>query len=329
MGKTVGIIGASPCRSRLGEPHSAPIRDRTPPLTLISGAGPSGLVAAKCFLRDAPAGAFRVTIFETQSRVGGLWPVRNDEVGGLVHPLMVANQSRHTVQFSDLAWDPKTPQMPRAWQVGQYLERYRDRYCREASIHLGSRVEKATPVSTAAAADGTLGNTWHLEVLSSNGEIQEHQFDHLVVASGVFGRPAIPALRVNEPQIPEIHSSNYRDLKSLLAGGRGRGHKILVVGGQMSGVEIAGTIASHLSSATHSPSKSDIPDIGGYSIHHVLQHPVWVLPLYVTPKVCLFLAAIRPIPPHADSASHSHLLQHRLSYPWTSLPTTSTTGHHP
>lgn len=244
-------------------------------------------MAAKCFLRDAPAGAYRVTIFEAQSRIGGLWPVRSDEVGGLVHPLMVANQSRHTVQFSDLAWDPKVPHMPQAWQVGQYLERYRDRYCREASIHLGSRVEAATPVPN-TAYDGTPGNTWHLEVRSSNGEMQQHQFDHLVVASGVFGRHAIPSLRVNETNVPVIHSSSYRDLNSLLGKGDGKGRKILVIGGQMSGVEIAGTIASHLSSATHSPSKSDIPDIGEYSIHHVLQRPVWVMPLYLTPKVCLF-----------------------------------------
>jgi hypothetical protein len=58
------------------------------------------------------------------------------------------------------------------------------------------------------------------------------------------------------------------------------------VGGQMSGVEIAGTIASHLSSAAHSPSQSGIPNIGEYSIHHVIQRPVWVMPLHLTPNVC-------------------------------------------
>ncbi|OIW34660.1 hypothetical protein CONLIGDRAFT_675627 [Coniochaeta ligniaria NRRL 30616] len=249
----------------------------------IIGAGPSGLVAAKCFLKDAPAGTFRVTIFDAQGRIGGLWPAQKDEAGGLVHPLMVANQSKHTVQFSDLAWGPNEAQLPRAWQVGQYLERYRDRYCRDADIHLHSRVEKATPVPS-VSDDGTPCNTWHLEVRSSDGEIQNHHFDHLVVASGFFGRPAIPPLRVNETDIPVIHSSSYRDLGSLLAKTNGKGRKILVVGGQMSGVEIAGTIATHLSSAAHSPSQSEIPNIKDYSIHHVIQHPVWVMPLHLTPN---------------------------------------------
>lgn len=260
-----------------------------------------------------------MTIFDAQSRIGGLWPLQKDEAGGLVHPLMVANQSKHTVQFSDLAWGPKDPQFPRAWQVGQYLERYRDRYCRDANLHLGSRVEKATPVPS-VSDDGTSSNTWHLEVRSSDGTTESHDFDHLVVASGFFGRPAMPSLRVNETDLPVIHSSSYRDLGSLLAKIDGKGRRILVVGGQMSGVEIAGTIATHLSSAAHSPSASKIPNIRDYSIHHVIQHPVWVMPLYMTPTV-------RRPPPLSKlnrvlTYHHSHPLPHPSSCPSTSPPTT-------
>ncbi|KAH8905259.1 FAD/NAD(P)-binding domain-containing protein [Coniochaeta sp. PMI_546] len=280
----------------------------------IIGAGPSGLVAAKCFLRDAPAGAFRVTIFDAQGRIGGLWPVQKDEAGGLVHPLMVANQSKHTVQFSDLAWGPKDPQLPRAWQVGRYLERYRDRYCRDADFHLSSRIEKATPVP-AVSDDGAPTNTWHLEVRSSDGDVQNHHFDHLIVASGFFGRPAIPLLRVNETDVPVIHSSSYRDLGSLLGKTNSKGRKILVVGGQMSGVEIAGTIATHLSSETHSPRQSGFPNIQDYSIHHVIQHPVWVVPLYLTPNPS------SSAPPFVPVDLSSYNLNNRPS------PLTNTQGH--
>ena len=250
-------------------------------------------MAAKCFLRDAPAGAFRVTIFDVQARIGGLWPSRKDESGGVVHPLMVANQSRHTMQFSDLAWDPKVPQLPRAWQVGRYLERYRERYCRDADIRLGSRVQEAVPVS-AADDDGIPSTKWHLHVQSSDGEMEQHQFDHLVVASGYFGRPAVPIFRANEPEIPVIHSSSYRDLGSLLGKTNGKGRKILVVGGQMSGVEIAGTIATHLSSATHSPSSSKLSNADEYSIHHVVQRPTWVVPLHLSPQVCSYSNSLFP-----------------------------------
>lgn len=197
---------------------------------------------------------------------------------------MIANQSRHTVQFSDLAWESTAPQLPRAWQVGHYLERYRDRYCRDADIRLGMRVEKVTPALT-VADDGTSHTAWHLKARSSDGAVQEDQVDYLVIATGYFGRPAMPTLSANNSDIPVIHSSAYRDLSSLLGTSKRRGRKILVVGGQMSGVEIAGTVASHLSSAANSPSPCSIPDLEEFSVQHVIQRPVWVFPLFTSPDV--------------------------------------------
>ncbi|KAG5913200.1 hypothetical protein E4U53_004961, partial [Claviceps sorghi] len=81
-----------------------------------TGAGPAGLVAAKTLLHNAPAGEFTVSVFERQEGVGGLWPASASDTARLVHPLMEANQSRHTMHFSDLAWEDGTPQVPRAWQ---------------------------------------------------------------------------------------------------------------------------------------------------------------------------------------------------------------------
>lgn len=216
--------------------------------------------------------------------MGGLWPVRANEVGGLVHPLMVANQSKHTVQFSDLAWDDETLQFPRAWQVGRYLERYRDRYCQDAEIKLSSRVQSAEPV-IATHDDGKTAMRWKLIVKSHGGQDETHEVDYLVVATGFFGRPVIPDVPLEQDAAPVVHSSAYRDLPSLLGTTNGKGKKILVVGGQMSGVEIAGTIATHLSSATNSPGPSPIPNPEQYSIHHVIQRPVWVFPLCTSPNV--------------------------------------------
>ncbi|KAG6039864.1 hypothetical protein E4U41_001941 [Claviceps citrina] len=50
----------------------------------------------------------------------------------------------------------------------------------------------------------------------------------------------------------------------------------------MSGVEVAGTIATHLSSAAHAPVASPIRDIDQCSVHHVIQRPIWVFPTYTT-----------------------------------------------
>ncbi|KAI1412532.1 FAD/NAD(P)-binding domain-containing protein [Hypoxylon sp. FL1857] len=239
----------------------------------IVGAGPSGLVAAKNFIHGAPAGTFKVTVFEAQSRIGGLWPASKEDGGGLVHPLMVTNQSRHTVQFSDLAWREVDPQFPRAWQVGQYLERYLNEYG-GADIRLGHKVTKA---------DLQNDGSWSVRTESDKGS-ETTTFDYLLVATGFFGKPIWPNRVPKEADVPIIHSSKYRDLKSLLSKSKTHGGKIVIVGGQMSGIETAATIATHLSSAMHSPGEGSIKEPGKYSIHHVIQRPSWVFPLFTSPR---------------------------------------------
>lgn len=181
------------------------------------------------------------------------------------------------MHFSDLAWDESDPHIPQAWQVGKYLEKYQERYLTGNAgyeLKLGHRVEKAERADKG----------WNISVRSEVGE-ETKKFDYLLVASGFFGKPIVPESLSKEQEVSVIHSSEYRDLKGLLGKGRPGGGKILVVGGQMSGVEIAGTIGSHISSATHSPIASSIPDVEKYTIQHVIQRPIWVFPLYTSPKV--------------------------------------------
>ncbi|KAF7553572.1 hypothetical protein G7046_g7076 [Stylonectria norvegica] len=276
----------------------------------IIGAGPSGLVAAKTLLHNASPGEFKVSVFDAQESIGGLWPTSKHDTKRQVHPLMIANQSRHTMHFSELAWDEKDPQLPQAWMVGRYLERYLEKYLTgnpDFELKLGHRIEKA---------DRSAGpsNDWEVSVGSSS-ETQTINFDYLIVASGFFGKPIIPESLSKQASIPVIHSSQYRDLDSLLGKGRSGGGNILVVGGQMSGVEIAGTIGTHLSSATHSPGDFGIPDIEKYSIHHVLQRPIWVFPLFTSPN------AASPAAPFLPLDFGSYNLNNRPK------PLTNTQGH--
>ncbi|PTB39270.1 hypothetical protein M441DRAFT_144214 [Trichoderma asperellum CBS 433.97] len=257
----------------------------------IVGAGPSGLVAAKTLLHNAPKGHFKVSVFDSQAAIGGLWPTSKTDSGRLVHPLMVANQSRHTVQFSDLAWEDSAPQFPRAWQIGKYLEQYQGRYLdghADFELQLKSRVAKAEKRN-----DGSAG--WKVRIQSEGGE-ESRDFDYLVVATGYFGKPIIPDCFKNaNTSVPIIHSSQYRDLKGLLGEGRQKGGKILIVGGQMSGVEIAGTVASHLSAAVNSPEESEIAGVDKYSIYHAIQRPIWVFPLFTSPEPAFSSAPFAPL----------------------------------
>lgn len=248
-------------------------------LTLtLTGAGPSGLVAAKTLLHNAPKGEFRVSVIDAQHDIGGLWPTSREDTGRQVHPLMMANQSKHTVHFSDLAWEDDAPQFPLGWQVGRYLGRYVERYLagrEDFELRLKTKVVQATPKD-----DG-----WDVVLRAEGEEDKTTTFDYLLVASGFFGKPIVPEGLQAPSSIPIIHSSAYRDLKGLLGKGKPGGGKILVVGGQMSGVEIAGTIGTHLSAAMNSLEPSEITGIEEYSIHHVVQRPIWVFPLFTSPEV--------------------------------------------
>lgn len=232
-----------------------------------------------------------MTIFEKNPQIGGLWPVsRSETVPGLVHPEMCTNQSRHTVSFSGLAWPEDAASFPKAWEVGDYLEKYRQRYCTDAELHLAEKVVEVTSLPGNEPRDNC---RWKVRTQRSSSpstsgqgtlhekDLSEFQFDHVIVASGFFGKPNVP---LHGNTYPVIHSSQFRDIRNLLFkddGSRRPGIKIIVAGGQMSGVETAAAIAQQLSSAAHSPDNRGIQDAGDITVHHIVQNPFWVMPLFL------------------------------------------------
>ena len=277
MPKSVCIIGKG------HPPHHLASRLLTP-----LGAGPSGLVAAKTLathhLTLAPGSppVFTAAVYDANTSPGGLWP--SSESGDrTIHPDMTTNLSRHTMQFSDLAWDDALPDFPRARMVGDYLERYA-----RTSVSGGYNVVLRLGWWVFGAKRS--GEGWLVESEGEGGK-EEREYDFLLVASGYFGKRRFPSwangpLTSGGSEIPVAHSTEFRDLRGLL-GNQGRpGRKILVVGGQMSGVEIASSIACKLSSAANSPGTSPIRDPGQYTVHHVSDRHTWVTPLFTTPTVC-------------------------------------------
>ena len=226
-------------------------------------------MAAKTLIHEHPKDTFQVTILEKSHRIGGLWPVSKVD-DGLVNPDMCVNQSRHTVNFSDLAWPESSPIFPKAWQVGEYLQRY-------ITTYPGYEIRTNCEVLKTELE----GDKWkvHFEDRQSAVPVpQVLEFDHLIIASGFFGKAKTPDI-LKGLQAPICHSSQFRDVKSLLGSEPRAGRRIVVVGGQMSGVETAASIASQLSSETHSVEKSSIPNVSDYFVTNVVQKPFWVMPL--------------------------------------------------
>lgn len=226
---------------------------------------------------------------------------------------MSTNLSRHTVCFSDEAWPvkdnaPAHPLFPKASHVGQYLQRYVNKYLSTPSVEIRTscRVEQ---VSIEDGADGS--KKWHVYVqnrppisggtespvsrdASADPKLAAAQredlvFDHVILSSGFFGQPKTPEVFKNTEgsSIPIIHSSDFNGLKELLKGSTAPPGKILVVGGSMSGAETSAAVATQLSSEVYSPGKSDIDSVEKYTVHHVTSKPFWTLPFFLPLKAQL------------------------------------------
>ena len=247
----------------------------SPDITSIltfQGGGPSGLVAAKTLTHDHIKDNFHVTVFEQGDRIGGLWPTSKID-DGMVNPDMCTNQSMHTVSFSDYAWPELTPAFPRAWQVGEYLQKYIRAY-HGYNIRLGCKVVKSN----------LQNGMWKVQVLDKkSSDLEVLSFDYVIVATGFFGKPKIPNV-LEGFSGPVCHSSRLRDVENLLpaniTSSPGQRRNIVVVGGQMSGVEVATSVAMQLSSEANSPEPRRISNANEYFITHIVQQPVWVMPLF-------------------------------------------------
>lgn len=199
---------------------------------------------------------------------------------------MPTNASKHTVSFSDLAWDsvnvhenqktsPGVATFPEAHQVGKYLQAYAEAYIPSESIRLGREV---TNIFYAERVNPEWKVTSRA-LTENNGGIVE-DFDHVIVASGFFNSPIMPELPGLEHfQGPVIHSSQLRDIDNLIAKTT-NGKNIVVIGGSMSAGEASAILAYHISSLRHSPGTQLFGD-DQLTVHHITPRPFWSVPPYV------------------------------------------------
>jgi hypothetical protein len=246
---------------------------------LIVGAGPAGLVAAKTLKQYG----YAVSVYEAADCVGGMWKTKDGGPGDKCSIHMHTNLSRYTVSFSDLSWSSvdlqymyddsghsqKNPRMfPMAWQVGEYLETYAKEFDIMSSVFLERRVNSAKLNK----------GTWDVSYVDSSGKLSgPRTFDHLIVASGYFNKPAHSFDPSPSKDLPNIqHSSRFRDLSGLT----NTPGKIVVIGGGISGSEAAAQAAFQISNAQYGPSATK-PAHAASKIYHVINRPFYALPRYL------------------------------------------------
>jgi putative flavoprotein involved in K+ transport len=191
------------------EPSRYPARETERFETVIIGGGQAGLsVGYHLARRDRP-----FVILDAHQRVGDNWrkhwdslrlysPARFDGLPGMPFPAP--------------GWS-----FPTKDETADYLERYAARF--ELPIRRGTRVER-------------LSKNGHGYVVAC-GE-RRFEADNVVVATGTFGRPYIPAFAPElDAGIVQLHSSEYRNPSRLREGA------VLIVGAAHSGADIAIDVA--------------------------------------------------------------------------------------
>ena len=192
----------------------------------IIGAGPAGLVTARWLQEEG----FRAVLFEQGEHLGGQWCGGAPNSG--VWPSMCTNTSRVMSAFSDLDHGPEVPIYPSNQQMRAYLERYAGRFGLNDVLHTQSRV-----VEVAQEGDG-----WRVGVLAADGSMRRELFGKVVVASGRYNKPRIPAtpgLETFSGSGGVLHTFDYR------GAARFQGMRMMVVGGSISALEIASELAMH------------------------------------------------------------------------------------
>lgn len=138
----------------------------------IIGAGPGGL-ALGIFLQRAGFRDF--TIFDREDGVGGTWRINT-------YPGLACDVKSHLYSFSFAL----NPDWSRLWsgqpEILRYFERCAERY------RLGPHLRLNTEIASAAWQPES--DTWLLT--TSSGE--QHRFDVVVSAIGIFDRPVLPNL---------------------------------------------------------------------------------------------------------------------------------------
>jgi cyclohexanone monooxygenase len=200
----------------------------------IIGAGPGGIALGILLAR---AGFRDFTIFDREDGVGGTWRINT-------YPGLACDVKSHLYSYSfDL-----NPHWSRLWsaqpEILEYFERCADEQGLQPHLRLGTEIRSARWDA----------HTQRWQLTTSAGE--QHEFDVVVSAVGLFTQPVLPELVEQEPFTGTVMHSSRWDHSVDLAGAR-----VAVLG--------TGSTASQL-----------VPELTKVAskVYSVQRSPTWILP---------------------------------------------------
>lgn len=250
------------------------------------------------------------TVFEARRNVGGVWAPREAGLAATqLDPAMKTNSSLFLTTFSDYFPYTSAPRTWRARNVGAYLRGFAALHLPPGTVRLRCRVTSLTAQGALwlvgfrdgqhdGQHDGQQQEGQH-EGQHGGQHLGEHEgepgqlpFDFVVVACGTFTDRFIPhADTLHNFKGKVVHSLDFacRDLLNASTdprdegegGAKGEGgaegerkHRILVVGGCLSGAEVPADVALHASSL---PAEQR----ARVEILHLISRPFWAMPRFL------------------------------------------------
>ena len=217
----------------------------------IIGAGPAGLTSAKQGL----AQGFDVIVYEKQSHLGGIW----NKFGKGAYQSVRMQSSKLSFHFSDYPPKNSISDFPTRNEVYDYLVSYADHF------NISTNIRYNTAVIQVEKKAGC----WHMTSESiDNKKHTTEIFDIVMVASGELWDPNLPKdfsitstkkTPTKETSVEEIlveekpvkekpvkeKRTGYRTAKEYNTPEEFKGKRVLVVGGGVSGADIAAELSNH------------------------------------------------------------------------------------
>ena len=182
----------------------------------IIGGGFSGIISAKI----CKSSGLVPYILEKSRSPGGIWRGYAGEVG--VWESMHTNNSKYALTFSDMPWDPESPEYPSWHEVGTYLQNYISKHSLQPHFHYGCSATKIK-----------IQQDKYLVRWLQGTEIKEKLFTYVVVATGLFVQVNKPLKNADLYKGVSFHSSSYRQP------GVFTGKRVVCVGKNFSASDIA------------------------------------------------------------------------------------------
>lgn len=235
----------------------------------VVGAGISGLVTVKALREEG----LQVTCFERSERIGGLWNYDESSPGGgsPAYRALVTNTSRHKTALSDHSWPADDGDFPAHDRVLDYIATYAERFALRKHIRFAADVTDIRP--------GPSG--WSVTSRGAAGR-QEDRYDAVVVCSGIYDQPFVPAFEGRDSFAGRIeHVMSYTGPEPYA------GVRVVIVGAGSSAADIAVDLSrtALVTIAVARPARFVPKWIGGQPYDHRLTRAARILPESIRVRV--------------------------------------------